>query len=247
MAEITNPAPLKDSPVSGIPNFTQKWQSWLSDIHRSVNNHNLINNPSIALNSDFNWSRTKGNTPTIADGEFVDKWNVKANGMTFAITPTYYTSTQNNSATGSERFVNLNISGLNANDFIIYQSIPRYLSLLQNKVITFSFYTFNNSVHKTSIYAYIGFDTDNNGTDDHQALSKIITLNANSKNIGNCSIQCPKITIDNQINVVNLGIKLKNIQNVVNLDIIYLKYEISDTNTDLYIDHALEKLRIDNT
>ena len=245
MEKFINLPPIHDSVLKHDNKPTKEWQSWFDDVLRTINNHGFLYNDHLTVNPDFNWSRTKGNTPTVADGEFVEKWNVKANGMTFSITPTYYTSTQDSSLTGSERYVNVNITTVNSSDFIIYQLIPKKLSKFQGRKITLSAYIKNNDSNKLKAKFYIGFDLTGGGTDTYSAESKAVFVNPDSNEIF-ATIQCPKIDTDNQTNVITIAIKLFDLANPVDVDVYYIKPEISDSSTMLHVEHPLEKYKIDN-
>lgn len=242
--KLISPVPLKDGMLNANKP-TQPWQAWLSDLVNIINNHSALNNEHVNTNPDFHWSRTKGNTPTTVDGEFVEKWSVKSNGMTFSVTPTFYSSTTYSSDSGSDRYVNVNISVFNANEFVLYQSLPKKLSKLQSKNITVSGKVKNNTANKVNCYIYIGFDLTGGGVDSYSARSKAILLESGDNNI-NVTIECPSISVDNQTNVVTVALKLYGITNAVNLDVLYIKPEISGAQTALYVDHSLEKYKIDN-
>jgi hypothetical protein len=222
-----------------------KWEPWFTDVHRNLTNRNFLYSPHLNINPDFNWSRTVGNTPTTADGEFVEKWNVKANGMTFAITPTFYTSTAKSSDSGSERYVNVVISVPNSNDFEIYQTEANKISKYQEKKITFSAKIYNNGAAAVKAKFYVGFDTDNNGTDDESATSKIIYLKQGMNDIM-ALVETPEISIDNQANTIGYKLLLVDIPGTVNLDVYFIKLEFAEVSTNLVVNHVLEKVLIDN-
>jgi len=244
MANLISACPIKDGVLSeNAP--TQPWQAWLNTIGIKINNHATLTNDSLLINPDFHWSRTKGNTPTTTDGEFVEKWNVKANGMTFSITPTFYTNTTYSSYTGSDRYVNITINTVNSNEFIIYQTINKELSLFQNRKITISSFALNNVANSFKCKFYIGFDLTGGGTNTYSADGKSLTI-ANGENDIVSTLTCPKVSTDNQTNVVTIALKLYDLVNPVNFNLYYIKPEVSETKTDLYVNHILEKLIIDN-
>lgn len=244
MVKLISPVPLKDEMLNKNKP-TQPWQAWLSDLFSIINNHSFLCNDSITINPDFHWSRTKGNTPTNADGEFVEQWSVISNGMTFVITPIYYSSTLHSSLTGSDRYINIAITTINANEFSIYQKIPKKLSKIQGKKITVSSKIKNNNSVTVMCYAFIGFDLTGSGTISYSARSKSISLVEGNNDI-NVTIECPSISVDNQTNVVNIELRLYDLADVVNLNLNYVKVELSDTPTSLQVEHALEKFKIDN-
>lgn len=223
----------------------RNWQYWFNNIFRSVDAHNALVNSHLALNPDFHWSRTKGNTPTVADGEVVEQWNVISNGMTFSATPTYYTNTTFSSQTGSARYINLAITSANSSDFIFKQKIAKGVSSLQNKDMTFSLGIKNNDSNPIDGLFYVGFDLDNNGTDDYTTTSKKFSIKSGMQNL-NLQLRCPKIASENYNNQITFALKLNNLINSSNIDLFYIKPEISGYKTPAYVDHTIEKLRIDN-
>jgi hypothetical protein len=237
------PPPVNDA-ITQNDKLTRNWLSWFNSLF-SNSNQNISANSYFILNPDFNWSRTKGNTPTIADGEFVEKWNVKANGMTFSITPTYYTSTTNSSFTGSERYVNVAISSVNSNDFVIYQTVPKILSLLQNKKATLSASIYNHNTITVIAKFYIGFDLTGGGTDSYSIESGIVELKSGINDIF-ATVSCPKISVDNQTNIITIAVKLVQLGSAVNLDMFFIKPEVGEEKTMFHVEHTLEKLKIDN-
>jgi hypothetical protein len=243
MINIDQP-PIRDDIVEGkSPNRT--WLYWFNSLFRAINDQGALLNTHLLLNPDFHWSRTTGNTPLTADGSFVEQWNIKSNGMTFAATPTYYTSTTDSSLTGSDRFVNMAISSPNSNEFSIYQTQSKGLSLLQNKTLTFSASLRNNIATELKAKFYIGFDTNNDGIDEHNSESRIFTIPQGFKNLF-VSVKTPKITTDNQTNNITYALKLQNLSGIPNFNLYYIKPELSGYQTSIYVDHTLEKLRIDN-
>lgn len=243
--QFTNKPPIFDDVLTKENSPTANWLNWFNEAHRTFEAHNNLINDALVLNPDFNWSRTKGNTPTTADGEFVEKWDVISNGMTFSITPTYYTATENSSLTGSERYVNVAITAFNSSDFEIYQSIPKRIAKFQNREVTISFAANNNNNSKVQAKFYIGFDTNNDGIDEYSASSKTVFLENGFDNFF-VTIKTPAIAIDNQNNTVRIMMKLINISSSVDLDLYYIKPEFSNVMTALHVDHTLEKIKIDN-
>ena len=224
---------------------SQQWQAWFIDIFNSINNSRALSNDPVTINPDFHWSRTKGNTPTTTDGSFVEQWNVKGGGMTYVITPTNYSSTSSGAGTGSARYAHVSITTVNGNEFSIYQSLPNRLSKLQGKNVTISSSIKNNLPSSVKCYFYIGFDLTGGGTDSYSGKSKVIYLSNGDNNI-NATISCPDIGVDNQTNIVTAAIKFYDLSGPVNLDIFYVKPEVSDSPTALHVDHSLEKYKIDN-
>jgi len=223
------------------------WQTWFNQMYDSADNANILPNDHLALNPDFNWSRTKGNTPTVGDGEFVEEWNVDAGGMTSTVTPTYYTSTSNNSDTGSERYVNFDISGVTVNEYQIYQNLPNKLNKFNGKEICFSALIMNTGSNSIKLKFHIGLDVNNNGTEDVITESKAIFVSpgAQSQFISG-TFSCPSESTDNQDNAVFVKVVIFDASNPFAFNLYFIKPEFSKFTTPLYVDQTLEKLKIDN-
>jgi hypothetical protein len=245
MSKYDTTLPLYDRMVEN--NYTStNWFPWFTTLHRNIQHLNTLPNNHLVLNPDFHWSRTKGNTPTVADGEFVEEWDVRSNGMTFSITPTFYTSTQPSSLTGSQRYVNVDITAVNSNEFEIYQQIANKISKFQNKKITFTALIDNKETFSFKIKFYVGFDTNDDGTDDVTAISKAVHINPGVQEVM-VLVETPKITADNQANKINLKLLCFDLTSPIEFDLFFIKPEFSVITTNLLVDHTLEKVLIDNT
>lgn len=224
------------------------WQTWLNQIYDTVDNHSYIPNDHLVLNPDFNWSRTVGNTPTVGNGEFVEEWNVDVGGMTSTVTPTYYTATLNNSLTGSERFVNFNVAAINANEYQIYQEIDNKMNKFHGKPISFSALIKNNGVNSIKLKFHVGFDINNDGTEDIFTESKAVfsAINTGKAELLSATFLCPTESSDNQNNTVYIKMIIYDVSSPFDFDLYFIKPEFSKFVTPLYVDQTLEKLKIDN-
>lgn len=224
------------------------WQTWLNQMYDAVDNHAFLPNNHLVLNPDFHWSRTVGNTPTIGNGEFVEEWDIDAGGMTSTATPTYYTSTANNAATGSERYVNFSVTAINSNDYQIYQEVPDKLNKFQGKAISFSALIKNNGTKTVKLKFHVGLDVDNNGTEDVITESKAIFVGANTNKaeLITATFLCPVESTDNQNNNVFIKMIVYDVTDPFDFDLYFIKPEFSKFVTPLYVDQTLEKLKIDN-
>jgi hypothetical protein len=236
--------PIRDAMV-GEEKPQRNWEYWFNAVFRSVNDYGALLNTHLVLNPDFHWSRVTANTPLTADGSFVEEWNVKSNSMGFIATPTFYTSTTDSSLTGSDRFVNFAINTPNTGEFKIYQTISKGLSALQNRTITFSASMKNNVAQTLKAKFYVGFDPNNDGTDEYFGESKAFNLQQGFRNLY-AQVKCPKITTDNQTNNITYALKLYDLSGTPNFNLYFMKPEVSGYQTPIYVDHTLEKLRIDN-
>lgn len=224
------------------------WQTWLNQIYDAVDNHGFLSNDHLVLNPDFHWSRTVGNTPTIGNGMFVEQWSVDVGGMTSTVTPTFYTSTINNAATGSQRYVNFDITAITSNNYEIYQEISNKLNKFEGKPISFSALIKNNGAKSIKLKFHVGFDIDNNGTEDVITESKAIFINpnVNRAELISATFFCPVESSDNQNNKVLIKIIIYDVTDPFEFDLYFIKPEFSKFITPLYVDQTLEKLKIDN-
>lgn len=224
------------------------WQTWLNQVYDVVDNHSYIPNDHVVLNPDFNWSRTVGNTPTVGNGEFVEEWNIDAGGMTSTVTPTFYTSTANNALSGSERYVNFSVTAINANEYVIFQEIDNKLNKFNGKPISFSALIKNNGSDSVKLKFHVGFDVNNDGTEDVISESKAIFagINAGKAELLSSTILCPTEPTDNQNNKVIIKMIVYDVSSPFDFDLYFIKPEFSKFVTPLYVDQTLEKLKIDN-
>ena len=196
--------PVYDKLLNNNGEHSLEWSRWFNRLHQYVKEFSFLSNDYLTINPDFHWSRTKGNTATTADGEFVEEWFVKADSVPFTITPTFYTSTTFSSDTGSQRYVNISIPTPDpAKQFDIYQQYPNYLSKFQNKDIAVSALIKNNNSNRNTVRFYLGIDTDNSGTDDFIAQSKSMIIDSDTTQLSSI-FKSPVIDADNQSNTVTI-------------------------------------------
>lgn len=240
-----SPPPLTSKSLDEKGFLTNEWQQWNLEMERQTSHHTNNTNHNALLNPDFHWSRTKGVTPTVADGEFVEQWWVKSNGMTFSITPTPYTQNTYTSDSGSDYYAHISITVENSNDFEIYQKLPNSTSTFQNKNIIITGFARNNDTETVKCRTEIGFDANKDGTPEIVTPSRSQSL----QHLGNFmmfNIKTPKVTATNQNNQQFVKYILYDLTAPVDIDLYYLKCEFNTIGTKLYVDHILEQLRIDN-
>jgi len=224
------------------------WQTWMNQMYSAVDNNGLIPNDHPVLNPDFNWSRTVGNTPTVGNGEFVEQWDVDVGGMTSTVTPTFYTSTFNNARTGSERYVNFNVTAVTANEYQIYQEALNELNKFEGKTITFSSLIKNNGSNSNKLKFHVGFYVNNDGTEDFITENRGIFVSPSTgrAELITSTFQCPLESTDNQNNNVLIKLIVFDATAAFDFDLYFIKPEFSKFATPLYVDQTLEKLKIDN-
>ena len=249
MAKLTiSQPPVFNKLISGSDLVQVDWQTWVNQIYDAVDNHGFLPNDHVVLNPDFNWSRTKGNTPTVGNGEFVEEWDVDVGGMTSTVTPTFYTATLNNALTGSVRYVNFDVTAITSNNYEIYQTIDDKMNKFHNKPINFSALIKNNGAKTIKCKFHVGFDTNKDGTEDIVTESRAIFINPNSikAELITVTFLCPTESSDNQNNRVYIKFIVFDVTDPFEFDLYFIKPEFSKFTTPLYVDQTLEKLKIDN-
>lgn len=211
-------------------------------------------------NPDFNLLGTNGYTPiTETDGndvEFSDKWNVFSGaGNAYEITPKAYPSV-GFSPSGSNNFINFITTVKNSELYFYnknYSTTGQFNSVGQysGKKITFSTIIKNNN-NNNATFNFSAFINDVTGVVSNLIESSSITLRP-GYNLGAMTIQIPELRglayganpfIQLRFNLKNLNGDL--IDPSLDCDIFYLKSEISDNASFLYVDHILEQLICNN-
>lgn len=245
MTKVQDTVPIYNNLTTQNNEVGNEWSPWFTSLHRNVQHLNYLPNPHLVLNPDFNWSRTKGTTPTTSNGEFVEQWDVDAGGATFSITPTNYTSTTNSSGTGSELYPAIRISVTTANDFEIYQTSSNNIQKYQDKQLAFSIRIFNNNSDPVKAKFKVDFDTDNDTVIDVTSESKAVYIQPGIQDIV-MRVDTPVIATDNQTNTVYLKLVFFDLSGTPSLDLYFIKPEFATDSTPLVVDHIQEKVLIDN-
>jgi len=205
--------------------------------------------PTLTLNPDFNWARD-GITPvTQADGDnvaFNEQWYVNgAAGNTYTITPTAYPNNSTNTPTGSKYFINVAISDL-VNTLTLYNvnynSDFNSAQQIQNQKIVFSSYIKNNT--NDAIALQFGVQLEDLTT----FSSKIVNLLPGFNFVAMPPIDIPDYSALSLPGNAFAQLQLKFIPNSVtsaNVDISYIKAEISSLATNLTVNHIEQKVLID--
>lgn len=180
-----------------------------------------------------------------ADGEFQDKWFAKSNGSTFKITPTVYTDSYPSSETGSKHYAHVEVTTPTSNDFEIYQKFPNYTTRFQNKNIAAHTIIKNNTSTRFKMRYYVGFDTNTDGTDEHFVRGKSSLLKEGI-NYLNDLLQTPEVASHNQNTLVTLKLLATDLTDPVDFNVYASKFEDGEKTTSLFVDHTLEKLKVDN-
>lgn len=227
------------------------WQKWYQAIHNQVSSTNYYGYPSLCLNSNFYWNRGVSSPVTQADGDgafFSEKWQVHgASAANYTLTQTTFNG-DNEDNSGSNTYINVSVSSWNGNSFYLYQrqSGAQFLRLYQNRNMQLSAKIINNQNDLDSFYfeVYYYYDT---GTDRYE--SAVFNLDSGI-NYVSAEIDIPLIGPQSigATPYVEFRFVFNNLNNnTADFDLIYIKAEMSDMPTPLYVDAALEKTRIDNS
>jgi len=238
--------PYKANVVEQMP-MEKEWTNWARQTNDLLEHHNNLTAQNALINSDFHWSRTNENKPTLTDGEFVEGWFVKGGEMKFVVTPKYYTNTDVSSQTGSDRYINVKINTINQNQFEIYQKLPKTLSYFHNKTLVVSGLVQNNFGSQIKAKCNIAFDTNNDGTFEFSADSNIFYIGDTTvRKPFAAQITTPNITEDNRNNTQYVRLVLFDLVDRVDFNLYFLKAEFNNLPTSLFIDHTIEKLKLDD-
>ena len=235
----------------------RNWVNWTNSISNLINNAEYYGNPSEALNSDFYWQRGITTPITQADGDgafFAEKWQIHgASVATYTITTTAYAADASDQI-GSIYYENFDISNYTGNgsnsDFYAYQRTATqscFLRRFQERIVSMSCNVTNNlptlASARFEIYFYFDGDTPQRFMGNNfemqpgfqEVSDQIETIPLAGITIGVApyvEFRFVICNLENNISQFNLG---------------DLKVEIADQASILYVDHALEKTRIDNS
>ncbi len=231
------------------------WTKWTNNLQNVVDSSDYYGFPSICLNSDFNFMSGVPASITQGDGDgalWAQLWSIHGAAVaTYTISHSNYASTDYD-PTGSLYYVNFNISNYTGNgslnDFYGYQEQDGLQFLLQfeNRIISLSCLVNNlqsKSINaKLQIYFYFNGSTprvyDGNTFQIPPGISEVsdqITTDDLSQYTVGAS---PYVQF--RLVFCDLG------DATANINLSYIKAEISDNATVLYVDHFLEQTRIAN-
>lgn len=228
-----------------------EWQKWLQQVHNYVSANESYGNPSVLLNSDFYWN--DGVTSPIDQGDgngafFSEKWQVQ--GAAVALYTLTRTTISGNSSDniGSLYYMNVDVTSYSGTvgDLYLYQQQDgsQFLRRYQNRTINMSAKIVNNGTTSIDLryQLYYFYDPTDTVTPFQTGTLQIkpglneISSALKIPLIGSTSIGASPYI---QFRLV--------ITQVCNFDLYYLKAEMSDLPSVLYVDHALERVRIDNS
>lgn len=227
------------------------WQKYLQQLTNSSNVNNYYGNPSVLLNSDFYWNRAIATPVTQAAGDgafFSEKWQVQGAGVaTYSIAQTAYAGNDSDQI-GSTTYIAVTVSSYSAGEFYLYQrqTGAQFLRRYQNRKLNLSMLAFNNQTASSTLTFEVHFFFDPTaetysgqnlilGTAENEFAGAI-----NTPLIGNAAVGAGAY-VEFRLRFVTLN------SGTASFNIHYIKTEMADEPTILYVDHALEKTRIDNS
>ena len=250
--KIDSVQPIREM-LSSVENvINSDYQKWHQQISDTLNTSNFYGNPSVLLNSDFYWNTGVATPVTQADPDgtdFSEKWLVNHGGSaTFSLAQTAF-SGNDPDQTGSTTYINLTVTAYDdSGDLYLYQKQTgsQFLRRYQGKTNNFSCKIINNgTLNVNAQYQIYYFFDPSNDTYIQGTLSlppglTELATGINVPEIGSTAVGAGAY--------VEFRFVFKSIPGgVADLDIIYLKAEMADNATVLYVDHALERARIDNS
>jgi hypothetical protein len=236
------------------------WTKWLNNVQDVLNSPAYYGYPSLCLNSDFNFQSGVPSSINQGNGDgalWAQLWKIHgASIATYTITHTAYSANNDNNSTGSLYYVNFDVTNYTGDgtgsDFYGYQQFngAQYLQQFQSRIISMSC-VINNTQTKSingKFEIYFNFNESSPDVVDMTYSSQVFEIAAGYNEIS------AQITTDDlsqytvgaspymQFRFVfcNLG------DNTANINLQYVKAELADDATILYVDHFLEQTRIAN-
>lgn len=228
------------------------WQKWFQQIHNIISVNSYYGNPSCLLNSDFYFNSGVSTPTTEADGNgafFSEKWQVTgAAGANYSLTQTAVPANDPDQ-TGSVTYMKFNVTSWDGSTLLyLYQSQAgsQFVRRYQGRNLYMSAKIKNNTQESITI----GFRV----LVHYDPTSKEFKKGTLTINPGINYISAPiKTDMIDDVAVggspyVNFGFQFVNLPSgTADLNVYYIKAELADTPTELYIDHALEETRIANS
>lgn len=227
------------------------WQKWFQNVHNITSATNYYGYPSVCLNSDFYWNTAIANPVTQAAGDgafFSEKWQVQGAAVaTYTLTRTTFTGNDADQ-TGSTVYVNVAVTAWTGAAFYFYQrqAGAQFLRRYQGRNLFLSAKIRNNNSESIQMIFDVFFYYD---TSSASFLSKELTIHSGENYLS--SLIKPDMLTGLTIGgapYVEFRLKFVTLpSSVADIDMIYIKAEMADYPTPLYVDHALERPRIDNS
>jgi hypothetical protein len=230
---------------------SEYYQRWFQSLQVNLNDTITRGNDGLLLNPDFNWSRVNGTTPTTqanGDGaQFVEQWAVNgATGNNYTLTPTPYAADATNNTTGSNLFVNFNISSLGAPLSVYnvnYAPDFSYAQKLQNNDLTCSLRVQNNMPENLRVR----FSVEIQGI-AQEIQGKLLTIQPGIKTLWT-KLNIPSLkgtaAATNAYARIKLNIESIGASGTADFDIQYIKAELAGLPTRLEVNHLQQVVSID--
>lgn len=228
-----------------------EWQKWLGQVKDQLNNNNYYGYPSVLLNSDFYWNKAIATPVTQADPDgtyFSEKWQVHGSAVaTYTLTQTAFPA-NNSDQIGSITYIRVQVSAYTAGDFYLYQrqTGSEFLRRYQNRSISFSILANNTTTNTLKVQLEIFIFFDPTSVIKKQAVIFLDPGETETASIIKTEPIAP--TAVGAGAYVEFRLRFISLEgNPADFNLIYLKAEMADQATVLYVDHALERTRIDNS
>lgn len=244
---------IQKKPEGDLDN-NQSWIQFHNAVANQINSAAFYGNPSELLNSDFNFNVGVPTPVTQADpdGTYIsEKWQVHGAAVaTYSFEHVAYGTTDYD-PTGSLEYMHFtitNYSGDGSNsDFYIYQQRDgsQYLRQYQERIISCSL-NFNNN-QNAAVFCRFEIYFFYDGSTPEVFQGKNFSLAPGQNEISD-TIQTPTIsgkTIGGAPYMQTRFVFCTLNNNTADLNGLYLKTELAEQATVLYVDHALERVRID--
>ena len=229
--------------------LNSNWQKLFNQMTNLQNVTEGYGNPSVALNSDFYWN-TGVVSPITSDGLISEEWGIYSNaGASGTYTITKESVPANDlDQTGSLYYLRVQIhtytgAGDGA-DFYIYQRQTgnQFLRRYQNRNLSLSTRILNNLTDgfKVQLQYVPNYDPST------ETLSANVISVDQTTGFYSTTVTTPSLSGKSVGAGASADFRLA-IFGVGDVNLYYIKAEMCDKPTDLYIDHALEKTRIANS
>lgn len=226
------------------------WQKWYQQATSVLNQSNFYGNPSVLLNSDFYWNAGILSPVTADNAVFSEKWNVTGSGTTtFSIGYTTYSNADSDNI-GSIYYAATSVTAYSGADgsFNLYQtqSGAQFLRRYQNRQIMMSAKITNNNAAVLQAKFSLSFVYNTSPTEVIQ--SGVLTIPQGINEIAGTLITNPLSgkTITGTPSVI-FKLSFFGMTLPASFKVQYIKAELATVPTILYVDHALERSRIDNS
>lgn len=223
------------------------WQKWMQQLTDITNTNNYYGNPSLTVNADFYWNAGVAN-PVSTDTFFSEKWQVVGAAVaTFTLTQTAFAANDSDQI-GSTTYIRVQVAAYTSGAFYLRQRqtgadiVRRY----QGRVINFSLLAYNNQSKSIKLGLEIFVFFNPSSTTFSEAVVQLdpganeLSSAINTDFLGSTAVGANPY-VEFRLRFIDL------VDGTADFNLIYLKAEIADQPTILFVDHALERTRITNS